>query len=192
MIYLELFLTFLEIGTVSFGGGYAMIALVKEKVLGNNWMTPDEFTSMIAVSESTPGPVSINMATFTGATQGGILGALLATLGVILPSFIIILLIAALMHNVLKLAGVKSVLNAIKPVAMGLIVGTGITLVLSVLFGINTIQDAKYSADDYKAILIFCSLGAVYGIYYKIKKKFISPILLIIISAVLGLALYSW
>ena len=93
MIYLKLFLTFLKIGAVSFGGGYAMIALVREEVLKNAWLTEEGLTNFIAVAESTPGPIAINMATFIGSSQAGILGALLTTLGVVLPSLIIILLI---------------------------------------------------------------------------------------------------
>ena len=92
-ILVKLFLTFLEIGAVSFGGGYAMIPLIREKVLMNEWMTESEFINIIAISESTPGPVAVNMATYIGSERGGIFGAMLATLGVVLPSFLIILLI---------------------------------------------------------------------------------------------------
>ena len=98
-MFLKLFLTFLEIGAVSFGGGYGMISLIREKVLLNGWLSEAEFLSFIAVSESTPGPLAVNMATFIGASQGGVLGAFCATLGVVLPSFFIILLIAALIHG---------------------------------------------------------------------------------------------
>lgn len=107
-MFLKLFLTFLEIGAVSFGGGYGMISLIREKVLLNGWLSEAEFLSFIAVSESTPGPLAVNMATFIGASQGGVLGALCATLGVVLPSFFIILLIAALIHDLLKYAGGRS------------------------------------------------------------------------------------
>ena len=93
---LKLFLIFFEIGAVSFGGGYGMVSLIREIVLSNGWMTESEFMSFVAVTESTPGPIAVNMATFVGASQGGVFGALVATLGVVLPSFIIILLIAAL------------------------------------------------------------------------------------------------
>ena len=93
MIYIELFLNFLQVGAVSFGGGYAMISLIREKVLMNGWLSEGELLNMIAVSESTPGPIAVNMATFVGSKQGGILGSFVATLGVVLPSFIIILII---------------------------------------------------------------------------------------------------
>ena len=95
MIYLRLFLNFLMIGALSFGGGYGMVSLVRETVLSNGWLTENEFLNFIAVSESTPGPLAVNMATFIGSTQGGILGSFVATLGVVLPSFLIILLIAS-------------------------------------------------------------------------------------------------
>ena len=99
MIYLQLFLNFLMIGALSFGGGYGMISLVRETVLRHGWLTEAEFLSFVAVSESTPGPLAINMATFIGSSQGGFPGALIATLGVVLPSFFIILLIAAVLKT---------------------------------------------------------------------------------------------
>ena len=102
MIYLRLFLNFLMIGALSFGGGYGMVSLVRERVLSNGWLTENEFLNFIAVSESTPGPLAVNMATFIGSTQGGILGSFVATLGVVLPSFLIILLIASALKNLMK------------------------------------------------------------------------------------------
>ena len=102
MIYIKLFISFLMIGALSFGGGYGMVSLVQETVLSNGWLSESEVMNFIAVSESTPGPLAINMATFIGSTQGGILGSLFATTGVVLPSFIIILLISAVLKNLLK------------------------------------------------------------------------------------------
>ena len=88
MIFLKLFITFFQIGLFTFGGGYAMISLISEKVTAYGWLTEEELLNMIAVSESTPGPIAINMATFVGSDQGGVLGAICATLGVVLPSFL--------------------------------------------------------------------------------------------------------
>ena len=102
MIYLELFYEFFIIGLFTFGGGYAMIPLIKETVLTNEWLTIDEFYRFVGVCESTPGPIAVNMATYVGSTQGGFLGSICATLGVVLPSFIIILLIAMLLKNFVK------------------------------------------------------------------------------------------
>lgn len=115
MIYLRLFLNFLMIGALSFGGGYGMVSLVRERVLSNGWLTENEFLNFIAVSESTPGPLAVNMATFIGSTQGGILGSFVATLGVVLPSFLIILLIASALKNLMKYAPVNAFLSGVRP-----------------------------------------------------------------------------
>lgn len=141
MIYLRLFLTFLEIGAVSFGGGYGMISLIREKVLLNAWLTEGELLNFIAVAESTPGPIAVNMATFVGSSQGGFPGALCATAGVVLPSFIIILVIAALIKNLLKYKPVSAFLSGVRPCVIGLILATGITLLISKLVGISTASD---------------------------------------------------
>ena len=121
MIYVELFWNFLMIGALSFGGGYGMISLVRETVLGHGWLTEGEFLSFIAVSESTPGPLAINMATFIGSSQGGFWGALCATLGVVLPSFVIILLVASVLQNLMKYAGVNAVLGGVRPCVVAMI-----------------------------------------------------------------------
>ena len=105
---IRLFWNFLMIGALSFGGGYGMISLVRETVLSNGWLTESEFLSFIAVSESTPGPLAVNMATFVGSSQGGFWGALVATLGVVLPSFLLLLLIAAVLRNLMKYRGVEA------------------------------------------------------------------------------------
>ena len=131
MIYRQLFWEFLKIGAVSFGGGYGMIALIREAVLKNNWMSESEFMAFIAVSESTPGPLAVNMATFVGASQGNFPGAVLATLGVITPAFIIILLITVCMNNLLKYAGVNAFLVGVRPCIAALILETGIAVGLS-------------------------------------------------------------
>ncbi len=190
MIYLDLFLTFLKIGAVSFGGGYGMIPLVKDEVLAHGWLTEEMFVNFIAVAESTPGPIAINMATFIGATNAGALGGLLATLGVILPSFIIILLIASLLKKVLELAGVKAVIKAIHPTITALIVATGITMFLNALFAIKTIESTF--SFDYKALIILAVIIIANLLYKKLFKKKPSAIIIIIISAILGMVLYSF
>lgn len=190
MIYLQLFLTFLKIGAVSFGGGYAMIPLIQDEVVSNGWLNAEQILNFIAVSESTPGPIAINMATFVGSSQGGFFGAICATLGVVLPSFIIILIVASVIKGLLKLAGVKAFIEGIRPVVIGLIIGTAITIFLQVIFAFENIKISAITF-DYKALVIF-SIIALISIVTKIKsKKAISPILLIVISAILGLILYG-
>ncbi|MBR2370546.1 MAG: chromate transporter [Clostridia bacterium] len=189
MIYLDLFLTFLQIGAVSFGGGYGMISLIREKVLMFGWLSEEELLNMIAVSESTPGPLAVNMATFIGATQGGLLGSLIATLGVVLPSFIIILIIATLIHNFLKYKGVQAFLGGIRPCVVGLILATAGTMLLSVLFAFKQVGDSF--SFDIRGAVIFAAIACVSVVGKKLLKKAPSPIILILISAYLGMVLYG-
>lgn len=188
-ILLDLFLTFLKIGAFSFGGGYGMISFIREEVLLHNWLTESEFLNIIAVAESTPGPIAVNMATFIGSTQAGILGSICATLGVVLPSFVIILLIVAIFNNLLKIAGVKAFLNGIHPVIAGLITATGLTLLLSGAFSFKNIY--SNISVDYLSLVILAVIIITSIAYKKIFKKKPSAILLICISAALGMLLYS-
>lgn len=187
-ILLQLFLTFFKIGAVSFGGGYAMIPLITEEAIAFG-LTTEQVMNFIAVAESTPGPIAINMATFIGSSQAGFLGSLLATLGVVLPSFIIILLIAALIGGLLKFAGVNAFVKGIRPVVVGLIIATGITMILSVVLSLETIS-AGISL-NWKALVIFSVLTIIFYLYKHFKKKTLSPILLILIAAVLGIVFYG-
>ena len=188
MIYLTLFLSFLEIGAVSFGGGYGMISLIREKCLNYGWLTEGALMNFIAVAESTPGPIAVNMATFIGSSQAGFWGSLVATLGLVLPSFVIILLIASVIRNLIKFRGVQAALSGIKPVVIGLILATAVTMFLSVICSITTVYTRFFI--DLWALLILLVLIAVATAYYKLRKKAISPILLILISAVLGIIFY--
>lgn len=187
--YLILFLVFLKIGAVSFGGGYGMISMMREDCLANGWFTEEEILSFIAVAESTPGPIAVNMATFIGSSQGGIIGAFVATLGVVTPSFLIILLIVSVFTRLLKYPAVKAVIGGIKPSIVALIIGTSATMLMSVMFGIQNINSTL--AFDPKALLILAVIASVHFLSPKLLKKTVSPIALIIISGILGLLLYG-
>ncbi|MDO4479385.1 MAG: chromate transporter [Lachnospiraceae bacterium] len=134
MIYLELFLNFLKVGCFTFGGGYASIPLIRDIVLTHGWLDEEMLTYMIAVSESTPGPIMVNLATYVGISQAGIVGALLATLAVVLPSFIIILLVTAVMAKALKNPYVRAFLGGVKPCIVGIILVTGVWMMGGNLF----------------------------------------------------------
>lgn len=189
MIYLELFWTFLQIGAFSFGGGYGMISLIREKALAFGWLSEEELLNMIAVAESTPGPIAVNMATFVGSEQGGLLGSLIATLGIVLPSFLIILVIAALIRNLLKYAGVKAFLGGIRPCVVGLILATALTMLLSTVFGFSVIGGG--ATMDWRALVIFALLIPSAFLLKRLTKRKSSPIMMILISAVLGMVLYA-
>ena len=187
MTYLALFLTFLQVGAVSFGGGYGMISLVREEALSHGWLTSDEFINMIAVAESTPGPIAINMATFIGSNEYGILGSALATLGVVLPAFLIILTISALIKNFIKYKGVQAFLSGVQPCVVALILSTALTMLLSALLGFEHIGDVP--SINIVGIIVLPIIILISFLWKKLKNKKISPILLIVISAVLGMVL---
>lgn len=182
MILLKLFFSFLVIGAVSFGGGYGMISIVRDTVLANGWLTESQFISFIAVSESTPGPLAVNMATFVGASQAGLLGALVATLGVILPAFIIILLISIVLKNLIKNPAVEAILEAVRPCTIALILSTALILALETLFP---------SQADFRSITILAILLFVHGLYTRLAHHSPSPILIIIFSAALGILFWG-
>ena len=188
MIYLELFLAFLEVGAFSFGGGLSMISLLQDIVIGKDWLTEAELLEMIAIAESTPGPIAVNIATFVGATKGGFLGAVLSTLGVVLPSFVIILLVAILLRNLMKYEAVKVTLASIRPTVVGLIFGVFVTMSALTLLGTKNIY-TPIDMDFIGFAIFFLVLAGVF-LYKKIRKKAPSPILVILFSAVLGMIFY--
>ena len=183
MILFRLFIEFFKIGLFTIGGGYAMIPLVKETVLNYAWLSESEFYDFIGICESTPGPIAVNMATYIGSVQGGILGSICATLGVVLPSFIIILLIAAILKNLTENKYFKGFIEGVKPVVIALITSTGFTLLIKCIgfvslkkFELNTVS-----------LICFIVLCLIYFGFAKLKNKKLSTITLIVISAVLGI-----
>lgn len=182
-IYLILFLEFFMIGLFTIGGGYAMIPLVRELVLKYNWMSETEFYNFLGVCESTPGPIAINMATYVGSTQGGLLGSIVSTLGVVLPSFIIIILVASILKKVIKNKYFQAFLNGVKPVVIALIFGTGLMLVIKCIGFIN-INEFSF---DFISFLIFILIAFIFYFTKYVFKKKLNAISLILISASLGL-----
>ena len=178
MIYLDLFLGFLKVGCFTFGGGYGTVPLIRDVVLGNGWLSDEMLTYMIAVSESTPGPIMVNMATYIGSSQAGILGAAIATAAVVLPSFCIILLIATLLGTVLKNKYAQAVLRGLKPCVVGVVIATGIRM---------TVEGAT---SDLRAILLTIVLAAVLAITKYLLKKKLPPTWFILLSAVAGILTY--
>lgn len=183
----ELFFTFFKIGLFTFGGGYAMIPLVQQEVISHGWLDAETLIHYIAICESTPGPIAVNMATFVGSSQAGLPGAVLATLGVVLPSFIIILLIASVMKGFQQNRFVNAALSGIRPVVAGMIAATGLNVATTCLI---PQFPALASFDVTGALLTVCLLVGMAIWKYVLKKKF-SPILLIVFSAALGVAFYG-
>ncbi len=189
MIFLVLFLTFFKIGAFTFGGGYAMLPLIQAEVLKNNWLTNEEIINFIAVSESTPGPFAINMATYIGSEMGGafgvagsILGAACATLGVVLPSFMIILIVAKCFEAFKKNRIVAGCMSGLKPAAIGLIAAAVVSIGQTVLF------PSGMSLSVFASLPFWFSVGIV-AVMMVLAFKKAHPILIICLSAVLGIIL---
>ena len=181
MICLELFLSFFRVGLFSFGGAYGAIPLIREEVLRRGWLSDEALSYMIAVSESTPGPIMVNTATYIGSSQAGFFGALLATLAVVLPSFLIILLVTAVLKNAVKNPWVQALLRGLRPCVVAIILITGCDMVLTNCFS---------SADPVAPILTAILAAILFGSSHLLKKK-ISPITLILIAAGLGIIGYG-
>lgn len=182
MIYLELFLTFLMIGAFTFGGGYAMLPMIQEQV-GLRWghiISQEAMVDFVAVSESTPGPFAINMATFVGNQVGGVLGSALATLGVVLPSFIIILIVVKIYDQFRKSKLVKGAMSGLKPAVVGLIANAILGVFITVFF------PAGWNLAVFTTPVFYVSLG-IFLVMLLLAFKKLHPILVIVLSAVLGI-----
>lgn len=183
MILLEIFWTFFKIGLFTIGGGYAMIPLIAQEVVAKGWMNESMLVDFLAISESTPGPLAVNTATMVGFNLYGVLGAGVATLGVVLPSFIIILIISKFLANFTKNKFVKGALSGVKPVVIALIFSTAFSLIWVGIFKSDLWQITQF---DYKALIIM-----VVGFIMLRFKKTKNPILIIGCGAVLGLIFYG-
>ena len=170
MIYLELFWTFFAIGAFTFGGGYAMLPLIQIEVVNKGWLANEAVVNFIAVSESTPGPFAINMATYVGSEMGGILGAACATLGVVMPSFIIILTVAKCYDRFKSSKLVKGAMSGLKPAVIGMI-GTAVLSIGKTVF----VQPG----------LLFSAV--LFGVMAVLAFKKVHPIIIICISAAMGI-----
>lgn len=183
MIYLQLFLEFFKIGLFCFGGAFGMIPLIEETVVTRGWLTEAEFFNLIGVCESTPGPIAVNTATYVGSVMGGPLGSIAATLGVVLPSFLIILLIASVMKNLTDNKYFKGFMKGVKPVVVALILSTGSMLLLKAM-GFAGIH--KLRTDVVSIVILVLLVGMYFGITCLRKKK-LSAVKIILLSAGLGI-----
>lgn len=186
MIYFNLFIGFLKVGLFSFGGAYGAIPLIRDVVSSYGWMNDEAITYMIGVSESTPGPIMVNMATYIGNSQGGILGAGIATLAVTLPAFFIILLVMFLLQNFINNKYVQAALNGLKPCIIGIILAMGCYIAAQ-----NCITATDKHSLDGRAFLLTVVIGCLYIGAKKIRKRGMSPLTLIAVSSVLGILVYG-
>ena len=174
---IDLFLTFAKIGLFTFGGGYAMISLIENNcVERNKWISHDEMMNITVIAESTPGPIAINAATFVGYKQAKLLGAIIATLGIVLPSFLIILLISFFFDNFLEIAVIANAFKGIK-IAVGLLIlDAGITMI------------GKMQKKAFPRIIMICTFAAMMCI--NIFAWNFSSVILLLIAAVISIVFF--
>lgn len=184
MILLDLFYGFLKVGLFSFGGAYAAIPLIQDVVLSYGWLSEDALTYMIAVSESSPGPIMVNLATYVGSSQAGLLGAVISTFAVVLPAFVIIILIMVVLHSLLQNRYVQAALQGLAPCVVGVVLATGGTMIIGNCF-------PESSEPDIRAVGIAVILSGILLAARHLAKKKPSPITLILIAGVLGAVVYS-
>ena len=187
MAFLTLFLTFFKIGAFTFGGGYAMLPFIQQEVLAHNWVAEADLINFIAVSESTPGPFAINMATYIGSQVGGefgfwgsIFGSFCATMGVVLPSFIVILIVAKIYDRFRSSKLVKGAMSGLKPAVVGLIANA----ILGVL--VEVFAPAGFAWSLFTNSAFYISLG-IFAVTVVLAFKKVHPIILICLSAVAGI-----
>lgn len=181
MIFLRLFLSFFKIGLFTFGGGYAMLPLIQETVRNQGWLDADSLLNMVAVSESTPGPFAVNMATYIGVRTGGIAGSFFATAGVVLPSFLIILLVASLYERFKKNRIVAGAMTGLKPAVVGLIATAAVSVAGTVFLPQGDLFGTAATASFWVTAGIF-----VVSLVLAFRKR--HPILIIGICAAAGIA----
>lgn len=180
MMNLELFWTFFKIGAFTFGGGYAMLPLIQQEVAAHGWMKMTDLVNFVAVSESTPGPFAVNISTYVGSIVNGLSGAFFATFGVVLPSFLVILAVARFYTAFKKNRYVEGVMSGLKPAVVGMI-GASLISVGTTVFFPNSVNLSVFSTTAFWISLILCILAIF------LSKKKVHPILIIVISAALGI-----
>lgn len=190
MILWELLAGFLQVGLFSFGGAYGAIPLIRDVVLSRGWLDDAALSYMIAVSESTPGPIMVNMATYIGSSQAGFLGAAVATLAVVTPAFVIIIAVSALMTRLLQSPLFCGALNALKACVAGIILATGLQMLLNCCFAPAGAAGFALSPNGGELLILAVLLAAKLAAQRLWHKK-LSPVMLILLAALLGAAVYG-
>lgn len=185
MTLLQLFWSFFQVGLFSIGGGYAAMPLIQEQVVDlHGWLQMSEFADVITISQMTPGPIAINSATFVGIRIAGIWGAVIATLGCILPSCIIVLLLAYLYYKYRNLSAVQGVLGGLRPAVVAMIASAGLSILI-LSFWNNQPVTWNVHAIDFPAVIMFCI-----GLFILRKWK-VNPIYVMLGAGLVGLIVYS-
>lgn len=185
MIYLQLLVSFFQIGIFSFGGGYAALPLIQQQIIENRgWMTPQQFVDVLTISEMTPGPIAVNAATFVGNQVAGIFGGIVATIGVTLPSLIIVLTLAYFYFKYQGIQMVQGVIQGLRPAVVALIASAGLTIFLTAMFGEGSFPVDIANLNWISVILFLIGIALL-------RKTRLGPIQVILLSGVAGIVIYS-
>ena len=185
MIYLQLFWSFFQVGALSFGGGYAALPLIQEQVVEqNNWLSSTEYIDIVTISQMTPGPIALNASTFVGTKVAGIPGSLIATLGCITPSVIIVLLLAVLYYKYKGLSLVQGVIKGLRPAVVALIASAGLSILLTALFNSENLP-VKWAELDWISLILF-GIGLTL-----LRKTKIGPIFIMLAAGLVRLMIYG-
>lgn len=183
MIYLELLWVFIQVGALSFGGGYGSLPTIQSLVIAQKgWMTFDEYMNFLTIAEMTPGPVAINIATFVGNQTAGVFGGIVATIGFVLPAIVIVLLLSILFNKYGKGSFIKNILSGIRPAVVGLIAAAAVSILIVAMFGTDIIS--QISKINFVNLGIFI-IASIVLIKYKS-----SPIIVILSGGVIGAIFY--
>ncbi len=186
MIYLQLFWSFFLVGLLSFGGGYASLPLIQEQVIEiHSWLTPTEFMDVLTISQMTPGPIAINASTFVGTKIGGLPGAIIATVGCVTPSCIIVLILAILYYRFKGLTLVQGIIKGLRPAVVALIATSGLSIMLTAFFGK---ENFNFSLSD----LNFIAVGLFAVSLFLLKKFKLNPIYVMLIAGAVGVVIYGF
>lgn len=196
MLYLRLFYEFFKTGLFSIGGGMATVPFLQDMSAKQHWFTSGQLADMIAVAESTPGPIGVNMATYVGYTTGhsaygvagGVLGAIIATIGLVAPSVIVILVVAAFLAKFKDSKVVNSAFYGLRPASVGLIASAGVSIILICFFGCDTIYDLV-NGIGINIWQIILAIALFVATRYIPKVKDFHPLFFILISAIIGVVL---
>ncbi len=184
MIYLQLFWSFFQVGLFSFGGGYAALPLIQQQVIENNhWLSSTEFIDIITISQMTPGPIAINASTFVGAKVAGLPGSIIATIGCVTPSCIIVLLLARLYYKYRNLSIVQGMIIGLRPAVVALIGSAGLSIFLTALFNKEEFP-VSLSDLNWISVIIFAICFLI------LRKTKFGPIQVMIASGIAGIAIY--
>ena len=185
MIYLQLLWSFFQIGLFSIGGGYATMPLIQHQVVDlHGWLTMTQFSDIITISQMTPGPIAINSATFVGIQVAGIPGAMVATLGCVIPSCIIVTTLAYIYYRYKGLTMVQGVLSGLRPAVVAMIASSGVSLLLLAFYGTSSVP-ADWAAIDWRAVLVFAAA------FFILRRWKSDPIWVMAGCGLAGVVLYS-